>query len=180
MFPVYVQKFHKHDELKEQILSLLETAEHRKETEHDTITKTDWGLELPVGIPNYQKLVLPHIVDHSQKVFNRGAALQINEMWFQQYMQNDTHSWHVHEYCHWANVYFVELPTPDSITQILDLERNEIKYTANEGDIVSFPSMYLHRSKPNKSIDRKTVIAYNINFTHVRMHDPLIDEQVDG
>ena len=172
-FPLHVNKFFKHDELKEQILECLKSSTARQETKDDTITKTDWGLEIPLGSSNYQQLILPHIISQSQKTFNRGSAFEITDMWFQQYYKGDTHGWHVHEYCHWANVYFVELPSKDFLTEILDLERNAIEYEAQEGDIISFPSMLLHRSKPNLSIDRKTVIAYNINFTHVRDCDPI-------
>ena len=171
-FPFFVNRFYKHDELKDEILKSLETSTSREESKDDTITKTDWGLEIPLGTSDYQQLILPHIISQSQKTFNRGSALEITDMWFQQYYKGDTHGWHVHEYCHWANVYFVELPSKNFLTEIVDLNRVPIEYEAQEGDIISFPSMLLHRSKPNISIDRKTVIAYNVNFTHIREYDP--------
>jgi len=171
--PIYVDRFYMHDELKDQLLDSLSCAEADEERIDDSITKTDWNINLPLGVPQYQQLLLPHILAQAQQTFNRGSALQLTDMWFQQYHKGDTHGWHVHDSCHWANVYFLELPSSDMKTQILDLDRNEIVYEAQEGDIVSFPSMLLHRSKPNLSLDRKTVIAYNLNFTHVRDCDPI-------
>jgi len=170
--PIYVERFYKHNELKSQLLDLISIAESSEERQDDCISNTDWNLNLGLGVPKYQQLILPFILDQSQKTFNRGSALQLTDMWFQQYHQGDEHGWHVHDSCHWANVYFLELPSSNEKTQILDLERNEIVYEAQEGDIVSFPSMLLHRSKPNLSLDKKTIIAYNINFTHVRDCDP--------
>jgi len=170
--PILINRFYMHDQLKDQLLTLIESAQSDEERADDSITNTDWNLNLPLGQPDYQQLLMPHILAQSQKTFNRGSALQLTDMWFQQYQKGDTHGWHVHDSCHWANVYFLELPSKDSKTQILDLNRNEIEYEAEEGDIISFPSMLLHRSKPNLLLDRKTIIAYNINFTHVRDCDP--------
>ena len=44
------------------------------------------------------------------------------------------------------------------------LQANKIlDFDVNEGDILTFPSYFIHKSKPN-GVKRKTIISYNTSF----------------
>ena len=56
------------------------------------------------------------------------------------------------------------MPDTDYVTELLDVNNKPIKLNAKEGDIITFPSHLLHRSKPNGN-KRKTIISYNSSFS---------------
>ena len=89
----------------------------------------------------------------------------VQNIWYQQYNSNDEHDWHTHTGSHYTNIYFVELPDKDMKTEILDMANIDVK----EGDIISFPAFIFHRSKPNKSNKRKTVISFNTSFDRINI-----------
>jgi hypothetical protein len=107
------------------------------------------------------------IVDTVSETFSNFKinGIVFSNFWFQQYYNSDFHGWHVHMHCHWTNVYFAELPDLNIKTEIMKFGNNElITYDVQEGDIISFPSMLYHRSPPNPSNNRKTIISFNTNF----------------
>lgn len=173
MLTVNVHKFAEHEKIKDECLAMIDARPDPGLKNPDVITKSDYNPSSSAlrTNKNYQQLLLPLLTNHCQKAYNRASGFWINEMWYQQYTKDDTHDWHVHEYCHWTNIYFLELPNKEERTQVYDLDRNLIEYDAQEGDIIFFPSMWLHRSKPLTD-GRKTVISYNTNFTHDRRYNP--------
>ena len=75
--------------------------------------------------------------------------------------------WHLHGSSSFTNVYYIELPNKKSTTEILDMNHNLITLNIKEGDLVTIPSMFLHRSSPIKGEERKTVIAFNSSYEDV-------------
>ena len=93
--------------------------------------------------------------------------IHIHNGWFQQYTDGGQHSWHNHTDCQFANVYFLELPDEEYKTEIVDENGDIIEFAVKEGDVLSFPSWMLHRSKPNFSKHRKSIISFNTSFNHI-------------
>ena len=168
--PVIITHLAKHAEIKPILLNLIEEMPSNQmvpgEKNLDQITKTDWNL--PDAQPRkYLDYVKPIIVDSVSETFSHFKinGIVFSNFWFQQYHNSDFHGWHVHMHCHWTNVYFVELPDLNIKTEIMKFGNNElISYDVQEGDIISFPSMLYHRSPPNLSNTRKTIISFNTNF----------------
>ena len=90
----------------------------------------------------------------------KSKTCKIDNIWFQQYNKLSSHSWHTHEFAHFTNVYFVELPTKSLATEILDIKKLDL----NEGDLLTFPAYIYHRSPINLGNKRKTIISFNCNF----------------
>jgi hypothetical protein len=127
------------------------------------ITHTDWHLGSNFYRPYYE-LVAPIINDVMAKVndfYKYPEPLSLINYWFQKYLKNDHHSWHIHERSIFNAVYFLSLPEGASETSLKLLEE-EFTVGVKEGQVLVFPSMYLHCSKPNTSDDPKLVIAFNL------------------
>jgi hypothetical protein len=110
---------------------------------------------------------MPAIVEHTNTFKNHYnfEGIQLVSMWFQQYNIGGFHDWHVHPYCHFTNIYFVELPDSKLTTQIKNPFNNHsiMDVVVNEGDILTFPSFFSH-SSPLTETNRKTIISFNINI----------------
>ena len=97
--------------------------------------------------------------------------IKIHDGWFQQYTNGGEHNWHNHADCQFTNVYFLELPDEEYKTEIVDENGDIIEFAVKEGDVLSFPSWMLHRSKPNFSKHRKSVISFNTSFNHIGLYE---------
>jgi hypothetical protein len=165
--PVVVSTLPQHSTVKKQLLELIDKLpESRTDDCYANISKTDWNID-ETAEEEYLKIIKPilisHIAEEFEKFNSRGIAF--GKFWFQQYGHLDTHSWHIHENCHWTNVYFLELPDQKLKTQIQNFNRTGlIDYSAKEGDIVSFPSFLHHKSPINNTTFRKTIISFNTNY----------------
>ena len=112
------------------------------------------------------------------KKFKRDSA-QVNSSWFNQYYANSgcEHVFHDHVStgpygsektstgCDLTNIYYVEL-SDRSLRTVLKhpTTGKEIISNVREGDIITFRSDILHKSPPNYTNTRKTVIAFNLEF----------------
>lgn len=168
--PIIISKIKNHSEVKQKLLSYIDEMPHNSllpgEKVNDVISKTDWNLPKTVE-RKYLDFISPILVDTITESYREFKinGISFENFWFQQYGYSDFHGWHVHISCHWTNVYFVELPDKSIKTEILNFENTEkIDYDIEEGDIISFPSMLYHRSPPNPSNDRKTIVSFNTNF----------------
>ena len=92
--------------------------------------------------------------------------IKIHNGWFQQYTKGGEHNWHNHPDCQFTNVYFLELPDGEYKTEIVDENGDNVEFTVKEGDMLTVSSWMLHRSKPNISKHRKSVISFNTSFKH--------------
>jgi hypothetical protein len=168
--PVIVSRLVQHDQVKEQLLTLIDEMptsciDHDNGLD-DVISKTDWNLDDTVR-EKYLDLVKPILISHTVDEFKKfnSTGIAFGNFWFQQYNHLDTHDWHIHGKCHWTNVYFLELPDKNLKTQIQNFDRSSlINYQATEGDVVSFPSFLYHKSPVNNTLFRKTIISFNTNY----------------
>lgn len=134
---------------------------------NDQIKKSDWNLPLEHPRP-YLDFIKPKLIETVTESFHslNLDLIQFHNFWFQQYHNEDLHDWHVHQNCHFANVFFLELPDTDYKTQIQNFNRRKIiDYNVSEGDILTFPSFLYHRSPKNYSTLRKTIISFNFTLT---------------
>lgn len=81
------------------------------------------------------------------------------KMWCAQYSLGNEHEWHIHPGSHFAVVYNLELPHNQNSTELWKKH-----YPAEEGEMIFFPSFWIHRSAPHLFNQRKTVIAGNLTF----------------
>lgn len=168
--PIIISKIKNHSEVKPTLLSYIDEMPHNSllpgENVNDVISKTDWNLPKTVE-RKYLDFISPILVDTVTESFSQFKinGISFENFWFQQYYKSDYHGWHVHMHCHWTNVYFAELPDLNIKTEILKFGNEKlIDYTVEEGDIISVPSILYHRSPPNPSNVRKTIISFNTNF----------------
>ena len=131
---------------------------------HDRISKLDWNYCRDFSRP-WTKIFLPEFIRTVEPmVASMGyTSIRIIDMWYQQYMEGDTHGWHVHGQ-HFTGVYYLEYPEGCSKTEVcspFNLKSKAIE--AVEGDIIVFPAHYIHRGAPNKNI-RKTIVSFNFDI----------------
>jgi hypothetical protein len=81
------------------------------------------------------------------------------DYWTAQYDTNIDHHWHIHSGSHFGVVYYMELPYNENSTEFW-----KKKFPADEGEMIFFPSWWIHRSTPNLYNKQKTVIAGNLTF----------------
>ena len=132
---------------------------------HDRISKLDWDYCRDFSRP-WTKIFLPEFIKTVEPmVASMGyTSMRIIDMWYQQYMEGDTHGWHVHGQ-HFTGVYYLEYPEGCSKTEVcspFDLKAEQMDTV--EGDLIVFPAHYIHRGLPNSDI-RKTMADANSALT---------------
>ena len=61
-----------------------------------------------------------------------------------------------------TGVYYLEFSKCAPRTQIIEpISKRLIEVEAKEGEIIIFPSVYIHRASKSKSKKRKTIISFN-------------------
>jgi hypothetical protein len=152
-----------HAELKEKILKgISDMGAHSFVEGLDKISNTDWHLKPDTYrpyFPHLHPLLVAHVRRVGQLVGVPEGVLNISGYWFQQYAQGDYHGWHIHENSVFSNVYYVDLPEGASKTSF-SLGGKEFEVSVKEGQILTFPSCFLHCSKAN-SAGVKTVVSFN-------------------
>ena len=113
-----------HNEIKQQVLDSLDHAETdtlvvRDSYYDDSVNKLDWSRAQNFKRP-WVKLLKPHIEDYLNKL---AVALGyqssiIDEFWFQQYVNGDSHGWHTHG-SNFTGVYYLELDNSSPKTEII-------------------------------------------------------------
>jgi len=130
----------------------------------DSISKLDWNLSDNTERPWF-KIFLPVFIENLKEVLvSLGYAKSvIKNVWYQQYLEGDTHGWHIHGE-HYTGVYYLEFPEGCSQTEIVSpYNFKSVKIDAVEGDFVVFPAHCIHRGLPNTK-KRKTIISYNFSI----------------
>jgi hypothetical protein len=159
---ILINKIENHIEVNKKILSLIEKIPINKLTnKFEDVTHTDYSLPKDFKMEYIQyfiSIIEPYLNKDLKK--HRAISMEIGRIWFQQYEKNSFHEWHVHPECHFTNIYFVELPSQELVTEILDHE----KLSISEGDLITFPAFWYHRSPINLSSKRKTIISFNSNI----------------
>ena len=108
-------------------------------------------------------LVYPLFVDHFDEIkqnYGWWYKQKLANFWYQQYEHGDYHDWHLHPSVLFSSVYYLELPEGTSKTEFKTPQQT-FSIDIKEGEILTFPSFFFHRSAINKSTQRKTIIASN-------------------
>ncbi len=171
--PIIVSKFEKHYALKDELLKLIEQEKNiGSQSILDTtqsISLTDWKKPSSSYRP-YWNYLKPHLDEHVIKVYSelQYNSLTYDNYWFQQYVTNDFHDWHVHGVTNWTNIYYVELPNNEVKTEVISPENYSVFVPeVEEGCILTMPAMLKHRSPKNTTTGRKTVVVFNISSEYI-------------
>jgi uncharacterized protein YjlB len=98
--------------------------------------------------------------------FLNAKSIRLTNLWFQIYKKGNFHDIHSHPGTHFTNVFYINLPNEDLKTKII-LPNNELfNISVEEGDILTFPAYYPHKSPINNNDEDKIVIAFNIDSIH--------------
>ena len=162
-------KIKEHLEIKNSILSEIEKSsdgdlEQKDPFYTDSISKLDWNISDKLDRP-WLKIFLPVFIKNLQEVLDNLGYFKavIKNVWYQQYLEGDTHGWHIHD-DHFTGVYYLEFPEGCSQTEVVSpYDFKAVKINATEGDFIVFPSHYIHRGLPNTK-KRKTIISYNFSI----------------
>ena len=167
--PYLITEFLQHHTIKNDLIDLIEKTKTAKPltVAVNTVSKCDYDWSKDTERPYFKKLI-PHLGKHLKDVFKHlgFGTCTIKNLWFQRYIKNDIHNWHVHGDCQWTAVYYVELPKDENLrTQIIQPfdQKSKIDMPIKEGDILIFPSHVLHRGPRNKTHKRKIIISFNMN-----------------
>tara|TARA_R100000742_G_C4279116_1_gene102948 strand:+ start:1290 stop:1859 length:570 start_codon:yes stop_codon:yes gene_type:complete len=172
--PYVITKFNDHNIIKETVLFNIETSTHEKLEANDqyfsdNIHKLDWHKKNDFERP-WVKQFLPFLNKQIYIMIKPLGFENFNlpELWYQQYLENGKHGWHVHG-GNYTGVYYLEMPKESPKTQIVDPSNmdNIIDLNVQEGDFVIFPSFVIHRAPKNKSHKRKTIISFNVYFDKI-------------
>ena len=162
-------KIKNHYKIKDKILSEIDKCEddslHSIDSYYsDSISKLDWNNSSDTGRP-WVKIFLPEFCEDIKEIVSSLCYNRINikQMWYQQYLEGDTHGWHIHGQ-HFTGVYYLEFPSGCSKTEVCSPYNFETKQINTiEGDLIVFPAHYIHRGLPNKKI-RKTIVSFNFDI----------------
>jgi len=179
------EKFKYHENFKEQLLKLIHETKDNGLNDHtnnmnDDISKLDWDLAKNFERP-WVKLIINHFfeqLNNFSKIIGCDRIL-LRELWYQQYNKGDIHNWHIHG-SNYTGVYYLEFNKNSPRTEFLfpnDLNKC-FTIDVEEGDIITFPSYFIHRSQKNLTDIRKTIISFNIDFDLVQKEHTL-DKQIN-
>ena len=129
----------------------------------DSISKLDWIKSSDTERP-WVKIFVPEFYEDVKEIISSMCyhKISLKNVWYQQYLEGDTHGWHIHD-DHFTGVYYLEFPEGCSQTEIISpYDFKAVKIDASEGDFVVFPAHYIHRGLPNGN-KRKTIISYNFS-----------------
>lgn len=134
---------------------------HTEET-GTSVSKSNWGTGSDIEFYNlfndyYFKDFYNFFYEVSQRHF------KLYNVWYQVYNPNsgDTHQFHDHDGMDYSGVFYLELSDQEVVTQFI-VEDNIIQPVAEQGDTIVFDAKVIHRSPPNNTDHRKTIISFNI------------------
>ena len=161
-----LDKFTYHTSLKDKILSSINNSFSEQATDKDNnVNRLDWSQNANPK-REWVNILLKPLQEHFNncaKVLNYKSC-NIKNIWYQQYIKNNIHNWHIHS-DNYTGVYYLEFDNEKaSKTEILDNNLNINQVEAKEGDIIIFPSFLIHRSPIIKNDTRKTIISFNLEF----------------
>lgn len=176
IFPCVIlkDKFKFHDEIKNDLLSLINKAEDKSwnNKDHyfdDQLSKTDW----PLAHDSTREWVKKYKNNFGEQLSYFANILgykdiHLNKIWYQQYSKDGTHGWHVHGGSY-TGTYYLELPKDAPTTEFLYTDNLNKSFTikVKEGDIIFFPCHFIHRSAKSQSENMKTIISWNIDFNDI-------------
>jgi len=171
MLPVqnyYIRnKLSEHDFYKPLILEKISREQDPSLVEgEDNISKVDWENHSDFDRP-WVKQLLPSLSNKLAEMayFIGYGGIEMKAVWYQQYLKNSIHGWHVHSE-NYTGVYYLEFPKGSPKTELIDQYNINRKITINakEGDVVIFPSFIIHRAPKVINDVKKTIISFNLQF----------------
>jgi len=178
-FPILKQKLKSHKKIKKELLKLIdeEPTHSLKKTDpqhtdptSSSISRLDWHNRNNFKRKWVQLLVKDLYNNFENQINEIGLkGVEINDLWFQQYFKEDTHGWHIHGHS-FTGVYYLELFKDSPRTQIVEpTAERVITVEAKEGDVIIFPSVYIHRAPSLKTNKRKTIVSFNFSCKEVTL-----------
>ena len=174
MKDIFTFKLETHSRIKETLLKEISSADATSsESAGDKIFRTDFykGIgddQMEILRDRKYFWILWNECSDFFDVFRKQYCVKssrITNLWFQQYLNNDIHDWHVHANSNLSFIYFLELPDSKYATEFFDYEKRQVfKPNISEGDIAVFPSHIIHRSPQLKGNSRKTIISWNMSL----------------
>ena len=165
-----------HFKIKNDILSEIDKSSDGNLTQNDSfytdsISKLDCIKSSDTERP-WVKIFVSEFYEDVKEIISSMCYYKISlkNVWYQQYLEGDTHGWHIHD-DHFTDVYYLEFPDGCSQTEIISpYNLKAVKIDVSEGDFVVFPAHFIHRGLPN-GIKRKTIISYNFSADQSPMED---------
>ena len=163
-----------HENIKQKTLDLLDDAVYSKlnskdDYYDDSISKLDWDHARNFERP-WVKFFMPHIQDYLNALsFALGYQRAIiDEIWFQQYTNLDSHGWHTHG-SNFTGVYYLEFDERSPKTEIIEPSNQNRKIVPDikEGSVLIFPSYTIHRAPQIHNDIRKTIISFNYVIDYI-------------
>ena len=164
-------KIRDHDKIKEEILWHIDKSSdgplidtYGVPEAKSNITKLDWDKSTDFKRP-WVQIFLPVFEKTLEGIIDSMGykSVDITRCWYQQYLNGSSHCWHIHDQ-HFTGVYYLEYPKGSAKTEVISPYSMKIKkINAKEGDLIVFPSHWIHRSGVNSSF-RKTIISYNFGL----------------
>lgn len=158
-----------HKEKKAELIDLIDKCEYTNiDKEGQRIYKSDWYIPEKIErvyLDVFYSMIYPYM-NQMTNMMNM-KRWKIENAWFQVYNTNDYHTWHTHPLGCWSNVYYLKMPDKICKTQFYDERNDKIidNIEVQEGQILSMPCNFQHRSPINKSKETKIVIAFNSFFS---------------
>lgn len=163
--PFVITNFKRHETVKQEFLELIEHSPGKPITDYtNIISRSDWKIDSSVP-RTYIENIIFELNPYMEQIYKEldHNSFEYQNFWYQQYVNGDEHDWHQHRGASWANVYFLELPEDGPKTTFRDSVTKEVIVAdVKEGDILTFPGIVWHRSPPNESKERKTIISFNV------------------
>jgi len=130
----------------------------------DSIAKLDWHNAKDFNRP-WVRTFDKHYKETIAEAIDSMAytAADMKSIWFQQYLEDGGHGWHIHGQ-HYTGVYYLEYSDGCGKTEICspyNLKRMQID--VKEGDMIIFPAHWIHRGTANGK-NRKTIISFNFDI----------------
>ena len=161
--PYFIIPVPDHQTLKSKILPAIDGMGVHSYREGDqSIYNTDWHIG---DVPRpYIDLMQPVYTQSRQVLSNHfNTPIYTENTWYQQYETGDYHGWHTH-HAFYNGIYYVEL-SEDAARTTVNLGY-ETDIEVKEGTVLLLPGGILHRSSPNLSDMRKTVVVFNMDITY--------------
>ena len=162
---LWIKKIKEHKSIKDKTVNLLSMTAGRN---HDNLI-SDWYLPKNTPRPYWpfvHSIFLKYLklfVKEYYKQHSNNIEIIIDNYWYQNYLKKSKHKWHTHCNTNLSAVYYLHLPNPKK--QVIKIF-NEKAVNVKEGDLLIFPSYYLHASKNNYN-DQKKIIAFNFNLRNI-------------
>jgi hypothetical protein len=156
-----------HSKVKKEVLRSIDVI---KQDGNGFINKLDWVESAKFNRREWIVEFYPHLL----KYLNAAATalgmyeLDIQNLWFQQYVTGNKHDWHMHS-GQWVGVYYLELPEDSPKTDMIVpfLQNEKITPDVKEGDMLIFPSHVIHRCPLIENKKRKTIISWNFDIKEI-------------